>query len=368
MIVLRILGLLFWLLLAPAGMGMLFFSLFKKEHRDLQTALIAGYILMFALLEVIGIPVVLLAVYRGLTILTMILSPVLVAFASAGIFLTFHRVSKGMAVSLPYPIGKRKPAPAKWKVEQAVIWGIFFLLLGIQLYMAFTRASFDGDDAYYGAQAVIAQQVDTLYRVNPYTGRSAPLDVRHCLALFPIWEAMIGKLCGIHATILSHSILPLILIPLTYMVYEKIGRSIFRKKERLPMFMVLMALWQMFGNVSIYTTETFFLTRTWQGKSFAGNFVLPAVLWIFLELFKPVQRGEKRKQTGYWILLALLNLAGGASSSLAVLLSCLMSAGLSLIAAVWKRKPWIQVKTALSCIPGGIYVLFYLLLTHGIIG
>ena len=76
MIVLRILGLLFWLLLVPAGMGMLFFSLFKKEHRDLQTALIAGYILMFALLEVIGIPVVLLAVYRGLTILTMILSPV----------------------------------------------------------------------------------------------------------------------------------------------------------------------------------------------------------------------------------------------------------------------------------------------------
>lgn len=62
--------------------------------------------------------------------------------------------------------------------------GDFFLLLGIQLYMAFTRASFDGDDAYYGAQAVIAQQVDTLYRVNPYTGRSAPLDVRHCLALF----------------------------------------------------------------------------------------------------------------------------------------------------------------------------------------
>lgn len=105
MIVLRILGLLFLLLLVPAGIGMLFF-LFQKEHRDLQTALIAGYILMFALLEVIGIPVVLLAVYRGLTILTMILSPVLVAFASAGIFLTFHWVSKGMAVSLPYPIGK----------------------------------------------------------------------------------------------------------------------------------------------------------------------------------------------------------------------------------------------------------------------
>ncbi|MDE7044556.1 MAG: hypothetical protein K2O97_05995, partial [Acetatifactor sp.] len=112
------------------------------------------------------------------------------------------------------------------------------------------------------------------------------------------------------------------------------GKALFKKiRELLPMFMVLTALWQMFGAVSIYTAETFFLTRTWQGKSFAGNFVIPAVLWVFLCLFergKPKSGrglslkegwsirengksilGEKkedyREQSGCWILLSCLN-------------------------------------------------------------
>ena len=75
------------------------------------------------------------------------------------------------------------------------------------------------------------------------------------------------------------------------------------------MFMLLLGLWQVFGNISLYTTETFFLTRTWQGKSFAGNFVIPAVIWIFLQLY------EEEKRLIWWVLLGVLNLAGGASSS-----------------------------------------------------
>ena len=250
--------------------------------------------------------------------------------------------------------------------------------------MAFTRASFDGDDAYYGVQALTAQQIDTLYRVNPYTGRSAPLDVRHALALFPIWEAYVGSMSGIHATIICHSVIPMILIPLTYMLYYQVGKALLKKRrEQRVLFMVLIALWQIFGAVSIYTTETFFLTRTWQGKSFAGNFVIPAVLWIFLCLFERGNTksrglrlkegwsilGEKKEeyqgQAGFWILLACLNLAGGASSSLAILLSCLMTAGLGFLFALRERQIGILIRAGLSCLPGGVYVLLYVALTHG---
>lgn len=128
------------------------------------------------------------------------------------------------------------------------------------------------------------------------------------------------------------------------------------------MFLFLIALWQIFGNISLYTTETFFLTRTWQGKSFAGNVVIPAVIWIFLLLY------DSSKAAGLWILLAALNLAGGASSSLAVLLSCLMTAGFGFLFAVSKKSFGILVRSGLACISGGIYVLLYLLLTHGILG
>ena len=210
-----------------------------------------------------------------------------------------------------------------------------------------------------------------------------PLDARHALALFPIWEAFVGTMCGIHATIMAHSVVPLFLIPLTYLIYYEIGRELFCNKKRLlPMFMVLMALWQMFGNVSIYTTETFFLTRTWQGKSFAGNFIIPAVFWIFLCLFREEERenqqkldlgaeadaeGKNRKiqrenSGSLWILLTLLNLAAGASSSLAVLLSCALTMGLGMLLAIRSRRFRNLIYAGLSCVLGGIYVILYMML------
>ena len=127
------------------------------------------------------------------------------------------------------------------------------------------------------------------------------------------------------------------------------------------MFMLLLGLWQVFGNISLYTTETFFLTRTWQGKSFAGNFVIPAVIWIFLQLY------EEEKRLIWWVLLGVLNLAGGASSSLAVLLSCLMTAGFGFLFALKEKKFSVLVKAGLTCIPGGVYVVLYAAVTHGLL-
>lgn len=359
MVALKFLGLILWLLAIPFCVGLLPMPLFEKRFRTPGAVLAAGYILLFTILELVGIPVVLLAVYNGFSVFTKAFTLAASVCAIAGILLTWCKRKKGYELNF-------RGISAFWEKswEEKVMLILFLIIVGFQLYMAFARASFDGDDAYYGAQAVAAQQLDTLYRVNPYTGRSAPLDVRHCLALFPIWEAYIGSMSHIHATIICHSVVPLVLIPLTYILYYHIGKALLKeKKELLPMFMVLISLWQMFGNISIYTTETFFLTRTWQGKSFAGNFVIPAVLWIFLCLMQEGDEGKK----GFWILLSCLNLAGGASSSLAILLSCLMTAGLSLIFAIGEKKPAILLKAGLSCVPGGIYVLLYLALTHGLL-
>lgn len=385
MTVWKILGLLLWLVAVPFCMGLVVMPCLKRKLRTPGAALVSGYILMFTLLELIGIPVVLLVVYNGFTIFIKCFTPVIILFALLGVLTVRGMGKNGHRLNFSM-------TSAIWdtSLEEKIMWLLFIGLVGFQLYMAFTRASFDGDDAYYGVQGVIAQQVDTLYRVNPYTGRSAALDVRHALALFPIWEAYVGSMSGVHATIVSHSFVPLVLIPMTYILYYQIGKELFwKKRESLPMFMTLMALWQMFGYVSLFTTETFFLTRTWQGKSFAGNFVIPAVIWIFLSNAEPSKEGdglgrikygevrrasdiyggveEKSKNTGLWLLLACLNFAGGASSSLAILLSCLMTAGFGLLFAFRERSFAVLVRAGLACIPGGLYVLLYVALTHGLL-
>lgn len=393
MIILKMIGLVFWLMVIPVGLGLLFRKSPKREHlpKKLQTAgvtLLIGYLLLFALLEMVGIPIMLLSVYHGYSRMVILYAALQILGAGAGYGFWIYRGKKARKTNLSGALKEtdnilwlRRAPYDSW--EGRLLLVLFLLLVGFQLCMAFTRASFDGDDAYYVVQALTAQQTDTLYRIDPNRGVSMPLDARHALALFPIWEAYVGTMCGIHATIMAHSVAPLFLIPLTYLIYYEIGRELFcNKKSLLPMFMVLMALWQMFGNVSIYTTETFFLTRTWQGKSFAGNFIIPAVFWIFLCLFREEERenqqkldlgaeadaeGKNRKiqrenSGSLWILLTLLNLAAGASSSLAVLLSCALTMGLGMLLTIRSRRFRNLIYAGLSCVLGGIYVILYMML------
>lgn len=391
MIILKILGLVFWLLVIPVGLGLLFRKAPKREQlpEKLQTTgvtLLIGYLLLFALLEIVGIPVMLFSVYHGYSRMVILYAVLLVLGAGTGYGFWIYRKKKAQKRSGAVEETNRfqwfrKEPYDTWEGRLLLI--LFLLLVGFQLYMAFTRASFDGDDAYYVVQALTAQQTDTLYRIDPNRGVSVPLDARHALALFPIWEAFAGTMCGIHATIMAHSVVPLLLIPLTYLIYYEIGRELFCNKKRLlPMFLALMALWQMFGNVSIYTTETFFLTRTWQGKSFAGNFIIPAVFWIFLCLFRESDRETRQKvdfsvevnserksrklprgnSGSLWMMLTLLNLAAGASSSLAVLLSCALTMGLGVLLTIRSRRFRNLIYAGLSCILGGAYVLLYMML------
>ena len=86
--------------------------------------------------------------------------------------------------------------------------------------------------------------------------------------------------------------------------------------------------------------------------------MIPAIFWLYLCMF----RGEAQQEL--FFLLAFLNLASGISSSLGVLLTCLLTAGLSLLLAVSKKRPGILVKAAISCVPGAAYMLIYLIASH----
>lgn len=379
MIVLQIAGLILWLILIPFCMGLLPAMLMKKEDRTPGCIFVSGYIVMFALFELIGIPIAVTVVYHSFSLLSNIFAAAALLLSVLGVAVALKKHKKGDRLMF-----FSRESMKVYRLEDKLYFLIFFLLVGFQMYMVFTRASFDGDDAYYGVQGLIAQQKDTLYRINPYTGRSAPLDTRHVMALIPVWEAFIGRMSGIHATIIAHSVAPLVLLPLTYLVYFQIGKKLFSGKKQgmlrgknemfpgmqslLPVFMIIMALFQIFGNVSIYTNETFLLTRTWQGKSVAGNFMIPAVFWIFLSLFEQKDREEGEAKASdqkvFYLLLACLNLAAGISSSLAVLLCSLLTAGLGVLFAIRKRKFSILIKAGLTCIPGALYVLTYLIISH----
>lgn len=387
-------GILFWLIIIPYCIGLVPVSFLAEEKRNPGIVFLAGYFTMWALFGLVTIPVVLFVRYDNFILASNCFMALGIVCAAAGVWLTYRRRRfgrQGQRMSI-------KDCIREMSLAERIEWILFLLLLGFQLYKAAAYASFDGDDAYYVAASLIAQQADTMYTILPLTGRHTGLDIRHAMAVFPMWIAFAAKKSHIHATILSHTILPFVLIPLTYLVYYEIGRILFGRRgegqqakesdqpdqgqqwktcrENLPLFMILMAVLQIFGNVSIYTNETFFLTRTWQGKAVAGSLVIPALLWLFLLLDNGRDRreagrgrtdaGQKRTGAGpgVWFLLVCVNITAGICSSIAVFLVFILMAVSAVCLAFVERDLKVVIKMGAVCIPNAFYVLAYLVVGY----
>ena len=378
---LQILGLVFWLVIIPLCIGLIPANFISAEKRNPGFVMLAGYFVMWAVFEVVTIPMVLFVKYDNFKVASGCFTVIGILCAISGLGLML-RNRKRHGTSL---FGNMPSMDMTW--AERIEWLLFFVLLGFQLYKAAAYASFDGDDAYYVVESLIAQQADVMYRILPYTGRPTDLDVRHVLAVFPMWIAYVASKSGIHATIVSHLVIPLVIIPLGYLVYYEIGKALFCEgvlrrsagnpddilhKENLPIYMILMAVFQIFGNVSIYTNETFFLTRTWQGKAVAGSLVNPALFWMFLWIYDNAagkhseDPGHKRHgDAGLWILFVCINMAAGICSSISVFLVCMLMALTALCLAVVRRDYKVIVQMGAVCIPNVIYMAIYVMISSG---
>lgn len=316
----------------------------------------AGFVIVLAVFQIVAVPVILFETWGFPRIVT-IYSILLAVLSAAGLIFGFP-VLRGMAVDARRWIAKKK----RPSVETALYWVIAVGLILFQMYMAYTHEFFDGDDAYYVAQSVIAEQTDVLYRILPYTGLSTSLDIRHALASLPIWEAYLARVTGIHPAIIAHSVLPLILIPLTYLVYYRIGMRLFKGAFRkTAVFLILVSLLQIFGNTSIYTNATFFLMRTWQGKSVLCNFVLLTAVWSLLRLWETGADGEQKgkKQAGWWLLMAANNVTAAMATTMGAFLLGLFIAIAGLVMAVRQKRPGRLIPLAATCLPGLVYLGIY---------
>ena len=399
---LHILSLLFWLGIIPFCLGLIPANFISVDKRNPGFILLAGYFVMWTVFEVAAIPAVLFIKYDNFRVTSVIFMAACIAGAAAGLWLAIQRLRSQRAYRIDYGADNKElksdtdvsyANSIKGKVSEhlrrmswteRIEWILFFALLGFQLYKAAAYASFDGDDAYYVVESLIAQQADVMYRILPYTGRPTDVDIRHALAVFPMWVAYVAVKSDIHATIVSHLVMPLVLIPLSYLVYYEIGILLFRKdredsgadsvlyKENLPVFMIMMCLFQIFGNVSIYTNETFFLTRTWQGKAMAGSLVIPALFWMFLLIYDDAGRKRdsgtvtaNRVNAGLWIVFVCVNMTAGICSSIAVFLICILMAVTALCLAAVERDWRVIVRMAAVCIPNVIYMAVYAAMAYG---
>ena len=373
-VVISILQLLLWLLVVPFCIGLLFNFILPEFRRTVGITFILGYLVYMAVFEVIAIVSMTKVVYSAFTYCRRSFIIAVLFLAAFGIARSIRILNDGDGKFLALFPGEAhadirdllnprtdpKTYKADYTLESRVYWGIFFAIMAFQMIMSIVMASFDGDDAYYVVESLLAQQADVMNTILPYTGMSTSLDIRHALAVITMWIAFVAKLSGIHATIVSHSIIPLFFIPLVYLAYVEIGRILFRSRQQIiPVFMIVVSLLLTFGNVSIYTPATFFLMRTWQGKALVSNLVFPLILWLFLWMFEDSKMEERTSFRTAWIMLTLVNMLSGVCSSLGVIFGSGLIALLTLVLLVVTKRWTVIVGAFLCIIPNIIYLGIY---------
>lgn len=340
-----------WLLVIPTVVGGCLWDGGRKGqglHRRVFTLWVSGQMLLWAGFQLICVPCILLEKNFGC-----------VVYCYGGLvgILTLLGIIRlcrgGVAANLP------KNNQSEWReMLPAIIVGT---LLVFQLAQAVGLAYADGDDAYYVAVSSITNNAETMYEKLPYTGGTTEVDVRHGLAPFPIWIAFLARMTGLKAVGVAHTAMPLMLIPMTYVIFYLLAQELFSDKRRKQlMFLIMAELLVLFGDYSFYTVEHFMLARSRQGKAALGSVILPMLLWLLFVLFQRVKKGEKCG-VAYWGLVVAVMFSGCLCSTLGAFLLCLFMGVAGLCAAVTYRKWRLLPPMALSCLPCICYAVLYLL-------
>ncbi|ADL33279.1 hypothetical protein bpr_I0533 [Butyrivibrio proteoclasticus B316] len=397
--ILAVIKIIFFMFIVPFCIGVLLNGILPVVRRTVGITFIFGYVVYFAVFELVAIPCMLHYVYNAFSYCTYIYLVISLLLALAGIVKAVYLLRKhGMdyltlfpgethatAHELLSPRSDPRMLKLSYSVESRIYWGIFFTLLLVQMILAVVMSSFDGDDAYYVVESLLAQQADVMNTILPYTGTSTSLDIRHALAVITMWIAYMARICGVHATIMSHSVVPVLIIPLVYLVYVEIARILFRRRQEvIPVFMIIVSFLMMFGNISIYTPATFFLTRTWQGKAIVNSLVFPLIMWVFLWMLEDSRKRPifgpkvdnstesyeeyKEHKTIYkispWIFLTLINMLSGVCTSMGVIFGTGLVALFTLVLLLFERNLRVVIGAICCVIPNALYLLVYLGLFH----
>jgi len=354
MIVLQILLLGILLLVIPTWVGSIFAGV-EKDTCKLPFSWISGQIMLWAGFQIMCVPLILME--RSFTLVQqcfLIYMGVLVLLA-----LVVRRLRRRKS-SGSFRVLKGESKVNKWCY---LLWGVFGVLVLLQLVLAGLLAYEEGDDAFYVAVSSITAESDTMYMILPYTGFATGLDARHGLAPFPIWISFLTRVSGIPAVTMAQIIVPIVLIVMAYAIYYLIGsRLLANSKSMLPLFMIFVAIIILFGGYSVYSAENFLLVRTAQGKAVIANIIIPFLFLLFLYMLERLQKGDKIG-IGYWSLTELTMIAACLCSTLGTLLICLLLGIMGVCTVATYRKWKILIPMVLCCIMPVCYALLYLRLS-----
>ncbi len=280
-----------------------------KLKEDAVKELIFGYLLYFALFELLAVP------------MTLAWAPLSLLAGIWGLFL-------GVLVLLSVIWnGKRwlqriKTIPALIR-EHSWDFVLACAAIGATCLYAALYTGNTHDAAYYVGATSTAVYTDTLWRYHPYTGLPVTnFNTRYIFSAYPMHNAVWCRILGLPALIQTKVVMAALNVLMANLLIYLTGKRMFGKKKRPAVLMLAFwALFQMFTYTQ-YTQGAFLLTRGYEGKALLANISIPAVLYIAVWLW------QETKEKRLWVILFLTSLSALGFSGSSIIFPAVLAAAI----------------------------------------
>lgn len=217
------------------------------------------------------------------------------------------------------------------------------------------------DAAYYVGTVNTSVYTGTLGRYNPFTGNPLKnFQVRYVFSAYPMHNAVWCFLTGNHALVQCKMVMSAINVLIANLIIYHIGKALFKGgKKQADLMIIFVCLMQLFS-YTIFTTGTFFFTRSYEGKALLGNISIPMVLLCSIWLW---YRADDQK---IWLILFITAVSALTFSGSAIIFPAVISAGI-LPVAFMKKNHRILFPYAVCLFPSVLYAAIYFCAKAGLL-
>lgn len=240
----------------------------------------------------------------------------------------------------------------KSEIGLMVIVGMF---VTFQMVLSTLVYKSNADDSFYVSLSTSSIDNEAIYMEEPSMGCKSDVSLLMIMEQIPSWElqiAIFSKISTISPPILCHSVLPMIIIFISYIAYYFLARVFFNKKHA-KIFLIILSIIFLFTGFSTRFRPGYLLLRAWQGKAIFLNIGLTMIIALLIKLDKRINKRDI-------CLLIISNIFSIAMSSTAIFIVAFAYIGfgvLKLIKLKWKDILYLIISFVPVMIYAGIILL-----------
>lgn len=305
-----------------------------KVKGDCSLTFILGYLVYFAVFELVIVPMTLKWV--SLTAAAYIWAGIMALVICAAVICTIKKQRRIRAGQMETCSGIFGSISEIWKNHSVMIILAGAVVL-LQCLIVIFYEDTTVDAAYYVGTVSTSVYTDTLGRYNPFNGAiQKAFQARYVFSAYPMHNAVWCRLLGIHPIVQAKQVMSCMNVVTANLIIYQIGKRLFDgNRKKADLMLVFVCVLQLFCG-TIYSSGTFFFTRSYEGKAILANIVFPVVLMCALWLY------EEKEDRRVWAVLFITAVSALGFSGSAIILPAAVLAGMV---------PVMRMKRKLSGLP-----------------